>query len=134
MKYEIPDELTVEHILSLNYTRAMARVMESPSLSAFSKMGMREEFLAAARKSIIEGQDFLVEMLRMTPRDRLMGVCEVYHTVDTFAPTINRVVTLLVAGRDEQALEVFKSLKENFGDSLPRMLNHESPEWIDVRT
>ena len=134
MKYELPDEQTIEHILSLNYSRAMEKVMESSYFSAYSDIGMREEFLESARKSIIEGQDLLVEMLGLAPRDRLMRVCSVYHTMELFSPYINRIVTLLVVGRDEKAWGVFQSLKEDFGEVLPNMLDHEGLVWLDVRT
>ena len=133
MKYELPDEQTVEHILSLSYSRAMKKVMESSFLSTYSEIGMREEFLEAARKSIIENQDLLVDMLGLTPRDRLMGVCSVYHTVELFAPCIRRVVTLLVLGRDERAWKEFQSLREDFGESLPSMLDYKGLMWMDVK-
>lgn len=133
MKYEIPDEQTVEHILNLNYTRAMAKVLESPSFSTYSRVGMKEEFLEAARKSIIEGQDVLVGMLGMAPRDRLMEVCSMYHTIELFVPYTNRIVTLLMVGKDVQAWRVFQSLKEDFDGTLPKLLNHESLEWLDVK-
>jgi len=134
MKYELPDEQTVENILSLNYSRAMKKVMESSSFYTFSGIGMEDEFLEAARKSIIESQDLLVDLLGLTPRDRLMGVCSVYHTMELFAPCISRVVTMLVQGRDEQAWEEFKTLREDFGESLPSMLDHEGLVWMDVKT
>jgi len=133
MKYEIPDEQTVENILSLNYTRSMAEVMGSPSFSAFSELGMEEEYMASVRRAIIENQEALIELLELAPRDRLMGVCAAHFKLESFRPYIREIVTLLVKGRDTQAWERFQSMKEVFGENLPSLMDYKSLVWLDVR-